>query len=43
MFCTNCGHPVSENVAFCTNCGAKLKAPANRAGNEGVFDDGPAF
>ena len=43
MFCTNCGHQVSENVAFCTNCGAKLKAPANRAGNEGVFDDGPAF
>ena len=29
-FCSNCGTPYEEGVAFCANCGANLAAPAVR-------------
>ncbi|MGN0579023.1 MAG: zinc-ribbon domain-containing protein, partial [Ruminiclostridium sp.] len=28
MFCTNCGHQLSDDAKFCNNCGAKLEEPA---------------
>ena len=27
-FCTQCGKPLPEGIAFCTECGAKAEAPA---------------
>lgn len=27
-FCTNCGHPVADDIQFCTNCGARIKRSA---------------
>jgi hypothetical protein len=34
MYCSNCGHEISDNSLYCTNCGAKTGTTNIRKGNK---------